>query len=105
MQRGNEVVLTVGDDGAGLNFARIREKAVAAGLLAADVELPEAQLAQFIFLSGFSTAKEVSEISGRGVGMDVSNEITSLGGRRDAPPPARHGLHHIAALDPRGDEA
>ncbi len=82
LQRGNEVVLTVGDDGAGLNFARIREKAVAAGLLAPDVELPEAQLAQFIFLSGFSTASEVSQISGRGVGLDVvRNEITSLGGR------------------------
>jgi chemosensory pili system protein ChpA (sensor histidine kinase/response regulator) len=81
-QRGNEVVLTVSDDGAGLDFARIRDKAVAAGLLAADVELPEAQLAQFIFMSGFSTATEVSQISGRGVGLDVvKNEITSLGGR------------------------
>jgi chemosensory pili system protein ChpA (sensor histidine kinase/response regulator) len=82
VQRGNEVVLTIADDGAGLNFPRIREKALEAGLLAADVELPEAQLAQFIFLSGFSTAKEVSEIAGRGIGMDVvKNEITSLGGR------------------------
>ncbi len=53
VQRGNEVVLTVSDDGAGLNYARIREKAIANGLLAADVELPEAQLAQFIFVSGF----------------------------------------------------
>jgi chemosensory pili system protein ChpA (sensor histidine kinase/response regulator) len=82
VQRGNEVVLTISDDGAGLNYRRIREKAIEAGLLAADIELPEAQLAQFIFLSGFSTAKEVSQISGRGVGMDVvKNEITSLGGR------------------------
>jgi chemosensory pili system protein ChpA (sensor histidine kinase/response regulator) len=82
VQRGNEVVLTVSDDGAGLDFAKIREKAVSAGLLAADVELPEAQLAQFIFMSGFSTATEVSQISGRGVGLDVvRNEITSLGGR------------------------
>jgi len=82
VQRGNEVVLTIADDGAGLNFPRIREKALEAGLLAADVELPESQLAQFIFLSGFSTAKQVSEVSGRGVGMDVvKNEITSLGGR------------------------
>lgn len=81
-QRGNEVVLTVADDGAGLDFARIRQKAVEAGLLAADVELPEAQLAQFIFTSGFSTAAEVSQIAGRGVGMDVvKNDITSLGGR------------------------
>jgi chemosensory pili system protein ChpA (sensor histidine kinase/response regulator) len=82
VQRGNEVVLTVTDDGAGLNFARIREKAVNAGLLAPDVELPEPQLAQFIFMPGFSTASEVNQIAGRGVGMDVvKNEITSLGGR------------------------
>src|SRR6185295_14596847 len=82
VQRGNEVVLTIADDGAGLNFARIRDKAIASGLLAADVELPEAQLAQFIFVTGFSTATEVSQISGRGVGLDVvKNEITSLGGR------------------------
>jgi chemosensory pili system protein ChpA (sensor histidine kinase/response regulator) len=82
VQRGNEVVLTVADDGGGLNFPRIREKAVEAGLLAPDVELPEAQLAQFIFMAGFSTAKEVNQIAGRGVGMDVvKNEITALGGR------------------------
>jgi chemosensory pili system protein ChpA (sensor histidine kinase/response regulator) len=82
VQRGNEVVLTVADDGAGLNFERIRQKAREAGLLAPDVELPEAQLAQFIFTSGFSTATEVSAISGRGVGLDVvRNEITTLGGR------------------------
>jgi chemosensory pili system protein ChpA (sensor histidine kinase/response regulator) len=81
-QRGNEVVLTVSDDGAGLDFKRIREKAVESGLLAPDVELPEPQLAQFIFMAGFSTATEVSQIAGRGVGMDVvKNEITSLGGR------------------------
>lgn len=81
-QRGNEVVLSVSDDGAGLNFPRIRQKAIEAGLLAPDVELPEAQLAQFIFMSGFSTATEVNQIAGRGVGMDVvKNEITSLGGR------------------------
>jgi chemosensory pili system protein ChpA (sensor histidine kinase/response regulator) len=82
VQRGNEVVLTVSDDGAGLDYARIREKAIATGLLAPDVELPEAQLAQFIFVSGFSTAAQVSQVAGRGVGMDVvKNEITSLGGR------------------------
>ena len=106
MQRGNEVVLTVADDGAGLNFPRIREKAVEAGLLAPDVELPEAQLAQFIFVSGFSTATEVSQIAGRGVGMDVvKNEITSLGGRveiaLDRRP--RDDLHHHAAAHARGD--
>ncbi len=94
------------DDGAGLNFARIREKAVHAGLLAPDVELPEAQLAQFIFMPGFSTATEVSQIAGRGVGMDVvKNEITSLGGRVEIAStagPRRH-LHDHAAAHARGD--
>ena len=81
-QRGNEVMLTVSDDGGGLNYKRIREKAVEAGLLAPDVDLPDSQLAQFIFMAGFSTASEVTQIAGRGVGMDVvRNEITSLGGR------------------------
>ncbi len=83
-QVGNEVVLTLSDDGAGLNFARIREKAVEQGLLAADAEVSEAQLTQYIFMAGFSTAKEVTQVSGRGVGMDVvRNEIVSLGGRID----------------------
>jgi chemosensory pili system protein ChpA (sensor histidine kinase/response regulator) len=82
VQRGNEMVLTIVDDGGGLNFPRIRDKAVQGGLLAPDVELPEAQLAQFIFTSGFSTAEAVSQVAGRGIGMDVvKNEITSLGGR------------------------
>ena len=82
VQRGNEVVLTVSDDGAGLDYPRIREKAIEAGLLARDVELPDAQLAQFIFMPGFSTASEVTQLAGRGIGMDiVKNEITTLGGR------------------------
>src|SRR5258706_1390150 len=99
VQRGNEVVLTIADDGAGLNFPRIREKARESGLLAADVELPEAQLAQFIFLSGFSTAKEVSEIAGRGVGMDVvKNEITSLGGRVEIASSAGRGTVFTISL-------
>ena len=82
VQRGNEVVLTVSDDGAGLDYPRIRAKAIEAGLLARDVELPDAQLAQFIFTPGFSTASEITQLAGRGIGMDiVKNEITTLGGR------------------------
>jgi chemosensory pili system protein ChpA (sensor histidine kinase/response regulator) len=99
VQRGNEVVLTVADDGAGLNFPRIREKAVAAGLLAPDIELPEAQLAQFIFMSGFSTATEITQISGRGVGMDVvKNEITALGGRVEIASAAGRGTTFTITL-------
>jgi chemosensory pili system protein ChpA (sensor histidine kinase/response regulator) len=99
VQRGNEVVLTIADDGGGLNFPRIRAKAIEAGLLAPDVELPEAQLAQFIFTSGFSTAETVSQISGRGVGMDVvKNEITSLGGRVEIASAAGRGTTFTITL-------
>ena len=99
VQRGNEVVLTIADDGAGLNFARIREKAVEGGLLAPDVELPEPQLAQFIFMSGFSTAAEVTQVAGRGVGMDVvKNEITSLGGRVEITSAAGRGTTFTITL-------
>jgi chemosensory pili system protein ChpA (sensor histidine kinase/response regulator) len=81
-QIGNEVILTLADDGAGLDFVRIREKAIAKGMLAADDTLSDAQLTQFIFAAGFSTADVVTQLSGRGVGMDVvRNEIVSLGGR------------------------
>ena len=98
MQRGNEVVLTVADDGGGLNFPRIRQKALETGLLAPDVELPESQLAQFIFASGFSTAETVSQVSGRGVGMDVvKNEITSLGGRIEIASSAGRTVCEVAA--------
>lgn len=79
---GNEMVLTIKDDGSGLNLDRIREKALAQGLLSTGVEPSENQLAQMIFVPGFTTAEEVTQLSGRGVGMDVvKNEIASLGGR------------------------
>jgi chemosensory pili system protein ChpA (sensor histidine kinase/response regulator) len=81
-QSGNEMVLTVQDDGAGLNYARIREKAEASGLLLPGVEPTETLLAQLIFAAGFSTAEAVSQVAGRGVGMDVvKSEISALGGR------------------------
>jgi len=83
-QSGNEMMLTVKDDGAGLNYARIREKAEANGLLLPGTEPTETLLAQMIFAAGFSTAETVSQVSGRGVGMDVvKSEISALGGRID----------------------
>jgi chemosensory pili system protein ChpA (sensor histidine kinase/response regulator) len=83
-QSGNEMVLTVQDDGAGLNFARIREKAEANGLLLPGAEPTETLLSQMIFNAGFSTAETVSQVAGRGVGMDVvKSEISALGGRID----------------------
>jgi chemosensory pili system protein ChpA (sensor histidine kinase/response regulator) len=95
VQRGNEVVLTISDDGGGLNFPRIRQKAIDAKLMAPDADVPEAQLAQFIFMSGFSTATELSEIAGRGVGMDVGEE------RDHVPRAAASRSHRLPAAAPR----
>ncbi|MFC5302213.1 Hpt domain-containing protein [Azospira restricta] len=81
-QEGNEIILSMADDGAGLDFARIRARGIEAGLLAADEEADEGRLIKLIFTPGFSTAAEVSQIAGRGVGMDVvKTEIGALGGR------------------------
>ena len=68
---GAEVAISVTDDGAGLNHARIRAKAEENGIITADAKLTEQELNQLIFAPGFSTAKEVTSLSGRGVGMDV----------------------------------
>ena len=81
-QEGNEVVIDLADDGAGLNFERICSKAIEQGLLAPDQHPDETVLTDFIFHPGFSTAKELTEIAGRGVGMDVvKSETAQLGGR------------------------
>ena len=68
---GAEVAISVSDDGAGLDAARIRAKAEESGLITADTKLTDQELYQLIFAPGFSTAKEVTSLSGRGVGMDV----------------------------------
>ncbi len=81
-QEGNEVAIEVADDGAGLDFKRILQRGVAMGLVAADAQPTEADLAALIFMPGFSTATQVTELAGRGVGMDVvRNEVNALGGR------------------------
>ncbi|WER46732.1 Hpt domain-containing protein [Cupriavidus sp. WKF15] len=81
-QEGNEVVLHFVDDGAGLDLARIRARAVERDLLAHDDEASDARLTEMIFTPGFSTADAVSELAGRGVGMDVVRaETVALGGR------------------------
>ena len=81
-QEGNEIILTMADDGSGLNFERIRARGIAAGLLGADEEADEGRLIKLIFTPGFSTADEVNQIAGRGIGMDVvKTEIGELGGR------------------------
>lgn len=79
---GNEMMLVIKDDGAGLNLEKILQKSLERGLLSPGVEPSESQIAQMIFVPGFSTADAVTQVAGRGVGMDVvKNEIAGLGGR------------------------
>lgn len=83
-QEGNEVLLAFSDDGAGLNLARIRERGEMLGLIAQGAELEDSALMELIFAPGFSTASEVTELAGRGVGMDVVRaEVSTLGGYVD----------------------
>ncbi|MFS1523264.1 Hpt domain-containing protein [Microbulbifer sp. 2304DJ12-6] len=80
-REGSEVVLTIRDDGAGVNLIKVREKAVENGLMRPDAELSNNEILQFILQAGFTTAEKVTQISGRGVGMDVvSAELKQIGG-------------------------
>ncbi len=82
MHRGGRIVIEVSDDGAGINRARVRASAIAKGLIAADATLSDDEVDNLIFLPGFSTAETISDISGRGVGMDVvRRQVLGLGGR------------------------
>ena len=80
--RGGRIVLEVSDDGAGINRERVRAIAIERGVIAADAVLTPDELDNLIFAPGFSTAEAVSDLSGRGVGMDVvRRSIQALGGR------------------------
>ncbi len=81
---GNHVFIEIEDDGAGINREKVQAKAIENGLVTKEEAelLTDDQIAQFILASGFSTAEKVSDISGRGVGLDVvKNKIESLGGQ------------------------
>ncbi|BFN25858.1 chemotaxis protein CheA [Pseudomonas sp. SCT] len=80
-REGGDIVLTLADDGAGINLDAVRRKAIERGLMVADSDLTEHEILQFILEAGFSTAERVTQISGRGVGMDVvHSEVKQLGG-------------------------
>jgi len=84
--RGNAVLIEVEDDGAGLDIEKIRAKAVERGLVRSDIakNMPDAEAIKFIFLPGFSTAEQVGDQAGRGVGMDVVKRvIESMNGHID----------------------
>ena len=81
-QESNDVSVSFSDDGGGLHLDKIRAKAIANGVLAADDPMSHSDAASLIFMPGFSTADQVTELSGRGIGMDVvRTEVNSLGGR------------------------
>ncbi len=82
LHRGGRIVIEVSDDGAGINRKRVLAIAIEKELVAADAQLTDEEIDNLIFLPGFSTAAAVSDVSGRGVGMDVvRRSIQALGGR------------------------
>ena len=83
-QKGNHVVIQVDDDGSGIDVARVKQKARELGVIGTSEEVGDREALEFIFLPGFSTTQTVSEISGRGVGMDVvRTNIAALSGMID----------------------
>jgi chemosensory pili system protein ChpA (sensor histidine kinase/response regulator) len=83
-QEANEILLIVADDGAGIDLERLHQKALDKGIVAPSQALSDAEKAQLVFASGLSTAEALTELAGRGVGMDVvRNEIAAIGGRID----------------------
>ncbi len=80
-REGGDVLIEISDDGAGIDVESVRAKAIERGLMSEDAELRDDEVLQFVLAPGFSTAKSVTQISGRGVGMDVvHSEVKQLGG-------------------------
>ncbi len=81
-QEGNEIALLFSDDGAGIDLVKLRTKAIAAGMLGGNETVADTEALRFIFAAGVSTTDAVTQLAGRGVGLDVvRNEIASIGGR------------------------
>ena len=97
--QGGNIVIEIMDDGQGLNTQKIKEKAIANELIAGDSELTDDEINELIFMPGFSTADEVSDLSGRGVGMDVvKRNIQSLNGSVEVTSAAGIGSTFIIRL-------
>ena len=98
-QEGNEVVIQFSDDGQGINVGRIRDKARRVGLLTNDSNMSDEEVTDLIFHPGFSTADEVTELAGRGIGMDVvRSEAVALGGRVSTWSKPGKGTHFMIHL-------
>jgi chemosensory pili system protein ChpA (sensor histidine kinase/response regulator) len=91
---GNDVSVDFSDDGAGLDLQRIRDKALSLGLVSSAQSLADNEVSELIFMPGFTTASQVTELAGRGIGMDVvRSEVNSLGGRIETTTTAGQGTH------------
>lgn len=91
---GGDIIFDLRDDGAGIPLDAVRRKAIKRGLLAADLDVSDRDVLQFILQPGFSTAEKITQISGRGVGMDVVHEeVRQLGGSMSIDSTPGQGVH------------
>ncbi len=98
-REGGDILLSLADDGGGVNIAAVRRKAIERGLMAADAELSDYEVLQFILVAGFSTAAQITQISGRGVGMDVvAASVKQLGGSVSIDSVAGRGTRFLVRL-------
>jgi two-component system chemotaxis sensor kinase CheA len=98
-QKGNHVVIEVEDDGRGINLEKVKKKALERGIISASEVLSDREAIDLIFLPGFSTSEKVSEISGRGVGMDVvKSNIAAVSGMVDVESISGQGSRMIITL-------
>ena len=98
-QEGNDVSVSFADDGAGLDQHRIFEKALRMGLVQQDQALTSEDMIRLVFMPGFTTVAQVTELAGRGIGMDVvRSEVLALGGRIEAETKAGHGTQFKLVL-------
>ncbi len=95
----NDVLITLSDDGKGLDIAAIRQRAIEQGMIDPNADVSDDDLIQCVLLPGFSTAKEVTQISGRGVGLDVvTSEVKQLGGSLEIDSQPGRGTSFIIRL-------
>lgn len=96
---GNRLIISISDDGAGLNLNKIRERAIEKGMISEDIKVTDPIIKDLIFESGFSTATSVTEIAGRGVGMDVVKKaVLALSGFIQIETREGHGTEFILNL-------
>jgi two-component system chemotaxis sensor kinase CheA len=97
--RSGRIVIELSDDGAGINREKVKQKAVDNDLIPADANLSDEEIDNLIFMPGFSTADKITDVSGRGVGMDVvKRSIQALGGRISIQSRPGHGSSFIMSL-------